>query len=101
MIDDIRQPLVEPVRTESKFGRIAGAASVGKIAFNGISHVLLGFWALMVIFPFLWMIMTSFKTDPEILFSPWNLPAFARNGTTSPAPGPKPTSAAISSIHSS
>ncbi len=28
----------------------------------------------MVIFPFLWMIMTSFKTDPEILFSPWNLP---------------------------
>lgn len=74
MIDDIRQPLVEPIRTESKFGRIAGAASVGKIAFNGISHVLLGFWALMVIFPFLWMVMTSLKTDPEILFSPWNLP---------------------------
>jgi len=28
-----------------------------------------------VIFPFLWMIMTAFKTDPEILFSPWQLPA--------------------------
>ena len=36
--------------------------------------MLLGFWALMVIFPFLWMVMTSLKTDPEILFSPWNLP---------------------------
>ena len=35
---------------------------------------LIGLWAVMVIFPFLWMIMTSFKTDPEILFSPWKLP---------------------------
>ena len=32
-------------------------------------------WALLVIFPFLWMVMTAFKTDPEIIFSPWTLPA--------------------------
>ena len=43
--------------------------------FGTISQVLLIIWALMVIFPFLWMVMTSFKTDPEIIFSPWKLPA--------------------------
>jgi N-acetylglucosamine transport system permease protein len=28
-----------------------------------------------VIFPLLWLLYTSFKTDPEIFFSPWSLPA--------------------------
>ncbi|MER3484852.1 MAG: sugar ABC transporter permease [Chloroflexota bacterium] len=31
-------------------------------------------WAIVVIFPFAWMIMTSFKTDREIIFDPWKLP---------------------------
>ncbi len=43
--------------------------------FGGLSQVLLIVWAILVIFPFLWMIMTSFKTDPEIIFSPWKFPA--------------------------
>lgn len=43
--------------------------------FGGFSQVLLITWAILVIFPFLWMVMTSFKTDPEIIFSPWKLPA--------------------------
>ena len=38
------------------------------------THLLLGLWAVMVIFPFLWMIFSSFKTDAEIIFSPWKLP---------------------------
>jgi N-acetylglucosamine transport system permease protein len=74
VIDDVRQPLAEPIKTEPKLGRVAGAIGLGDLVFNGISQLLLGFWALMVIFPFLWMVMTSFKSDPEILFSPWNLP---------------------------
>jgi N-acetylglucosamine transport system permease protein len=74
MIDDIVQPIAEPVPVKSKLHRIAGKVGIGDIAFNGISQLFLIFWAVMVIFPFLWMIMTSFKTDPEILFSPWNLP---------------------------
>jgi N-acetylglucosamine transport system permease protein len=37
--------------------------------------VLLAVWALLVIFPFVWMIITALKTDPEILSSPWTLPA--------------------------
>jgi N-acetylglucosamine transport system permease protein len=32
------------------------------------------FWALMVIFPMIWLLYTSFKTDQEIFFSPWSLP---------------------------
>jgi N-acetylglucosamine transport system permease protein len=74
MIGEAIPTVTEPVKTESKFGRLAGKAGFGGFAFNGIAHLLLGFWALMVIFPFLWMTVTSLKTDPEILFSPWNLP---------------------------
>ena len=36
--------------------------------------LILGAWAVIVIFPMLWSIMTSFKTDQEIFFSPWALP---------------------------
>lgn len=47
----------------------------GENTFGAISQILLIIWAILVIFPFLWMVMTSFKTDPEIIFSPWELPA--------------------------
>ena len=39
-----------------------------------ITYLILGFWGVIVIFPMLWSIMTSFKTDQEIFFSPWALP---------------------------
>jgi N-acetylglucosamine transport system permease protein len=74
MIDNTVQPVAEPITTAPKLERIAGSSRFGDWTFNGVSHTLLAFWALMVIFPFLWMIMTSFKTDSEILFSPWNFP---------------------------
>ena len=55
---------------------IAGARSgFGNLAINAISQILLAFWAIVVIFPFVWMIVTALKTDPEILSSPWTLPA--------------------------
>lgn len=38
-------------------------------------YIILGFWAVIVIFPMLWSLMTAFKTDQEIFFSPWSLPA--------------------------
>ena len=46
----------------------------GDSLFGGFSQVVLIIWAILVIFPFAWMVMTAFKTDPEIIFSPWNLP---------------------------
>jgi N-acetylglucosamine transport system permease protein len=60
---------IDPVK-----GAVGTESAAGKWAFNGIAHLLLMFWALMVIFPFMWLIVSSFKTDPEILFSPWDLP---------------------------
>ena len=36
--------------------------------------VLIG-WAVTVIFPMIWMIYSSFKTDQELFFSPWAAPA--------------------------
>ena len=35
--------------------------------------VLIG-WAVIVIFPMIWMIYSSFKTDQELFFSPWAAP---------------------------
>ena len=49
--------------------------SAGDIAFTGISQLFLIVWAILVIFPLAWMVMTAFKTDQEIFFSPWALPA--------------------------
>lgn len=39
-----------------------------------VVYLILGLWAVIVIFPMLWSIMTSFKSDQEIFFSPWALP---------------------------
>lgn len=48
--------------------------SFGDIVSKIVVYAILIFWALIVIFPMLWSIMTSFKTDAEIFFSPWALP---------------------------
>jgi N-acetylglucosamine transport system permease protein len=47
----------------------------GESLFGGFSQILLMAWALLVILPLLWMVMTSFKTDKEIIFEPWGFPA--------------------------
>lgn len=46
----------------------------GLLATNITINGFLIFWALLVIFPMIWMIYSSFKTDQEIFFSPWALP---------------------------
>ncbi len=39
-----------------------------------LSQIILIFWSIAVIFPMIWMIVSSFKTDQELFFSPWALP---------------------------
>jgi len=39
------------------------------------SHALLTIWTVVVIVPFLWVVLSSFKTTKEILASPFSLPA--------------------------
>ncbi|MBT2389057.1 MULTISPECIES: carbohydrate ABC transporter permease [Streptomyces] len=41
---------------------------------NVFSHGVLVIWAIMVVLPLLWAVMTSFKTDKAIFTSPWSLP---------------------------
>ncbi|MFD4372228.1 carbohydrate ABC transporter permease [Streptomyces sp. NPDC058486] len=41
---------------------------------NVFSHGVLIVWAIMVVMPLLWAVMTSFKTDRAIFTSPWSLP---------------------------
>ena len=46
----------------------------GKIIYTFI-YLFLGLWALIVVFPMLWVLVSSLKTSQEIFFSPWQFPA--------------------------
>ena len=50
-------------------------ATPGDRAVGAVSHTVLTIWALLVVLPLLWTIMTSFKTTSEIFASPFDLPA--------------------------
>ncbi len=67
------RPIEEP-RPALARTRPRALAAVGAGGSN-LAQILLGLWAVAVIFPFVWMIVTSLKADPEILSSPWRLPA--------------------------
>jgi N-acetylglucosamine transport system permease protein len=43
-------------------------------SFTVIAHAVLVVWAVLVIFPLLWTLMSSFKTNTEIFASPFKLP---------------------------
>ena len=47
---------------ENDYEKIEAAAARKRIAGNVIKYILLSFWAIMVLFPFYWMILTSFKS---------------------------------------
>jgi N-acetylglucosamine transport system permease protein len=63
----------ESVVTENRSVRTGGDRAVG-----ATSHVLLSIWTIIVIVPFLWVVLSSFKTTKEILASPFSLPAHWR-----------------------
>ena len=50
----------------------------GDTAVETSSHVLLTVWTVIVIVPFLWVVLSSFKSTKEILASPFSLPAHWR-----------------------
>lgn len=52
----------------------ARSFSLGDIITRTLIYLVLTLWGVLVVFPMLWSIMTSFKTDREIFFSPWALP---------------------------
>jgi len=42
---------------------------------NAIIYLFLGLWSIIVVFPMIWVLVSSFKTSKEIFFSPWLPPA--------------------------
>ena len=60
----------ESIVTKNRSARTGGDKAV-----EATSHVLLSIWAIIVIVPFLWVVLSSFKTTKEILASPFSLPA--------------------------
>jgi N-acetylglucosamine transport system permease protein len=40
-----------------------------------VMYAFLIFWSIVVVFPMIWVIVSAFKTDAEIFFSPWLPPA--------------------------
>ncbi|SCG64942.1 carbohydrate ABC transporter permease [Micromonospora inositola] len=62
----------EPTRTDDRpLRRERGFANV-------FSHGFLLFWAALTVLPLLWMFLSSFKSDGEILSDPWGLPGTLR-----------------------
>ena len=70
-------PDADPIDAGGNHGRleVVSSETTGDRILGVFTQLLLVFWAVLVIFPFVWMIFTSLKTNSEILFSPWDLPA--------------------------
>ncbi|HHJ06786.1 MAG TPA: carbohydrate ABC transporter permease [Anaerolineae bacterium] len=52
-----------------------GKRSVSALLSKSALNIILAVWAIVVIFPMVWLLYSSFKTDQEIFFSPWAFPA--------------------------
>lgn len=61
--------------TPTKSGRLTAGADPLAVVKQALIYLVLTIWSVTVIFPLLWLLYTSFKTDREIFFSPWSLPA--------------------------
>jgi N-acetylglucosamine transport system permease protein len=60
---------------ESTVSEDSSPLTGGDRAVATTSHVVLSVWSIVVIVPFLWVVLSSFKTTKEILASPFTLPA--------------------------
>lgn len=72
-----------PIPAESGAGAVkSGAPAAGEpsgkkqegAVLNVFSHGILVIWAIMVVMPLVWAVMTSFKDDGSIFRSPWSPP---------------------------
>ncbi len=62
----------DPAVTSTDFRR--HHMTKGDWSFLFTSQIFLTIWAALVILPLLWMVVSAFKTDAEILSSPWSIP---------------------------
>ncbi len=70
MATEILSKRTEPIGARTK----ASASAMDRIN-QFLIHILLGIWSITVIYPLVWLLYSSLKTDQEIFFNPWSLPA--------------------------
>ncbi|MFI7292657.1 carbohydrate ABC transporter permease [Streptomyces sp. NPDC050121] len=61
-------------KVDPAFGKPPAEKKTEGKVLNVFSHGILVLWAIMVVLPLLWAVMTSFKDDSSIFGSPWSLP---------------------------
>jgi N-acetylglucosamine transport system permease protein len=61
------------VRPRRATARSAAPGRAGDVVFGGFSHVFLFVWAIMVVYPMLWVVMSSFKDDSQIIKDPLSI----------------------------
>lgn len=66
------ETISNPVNSKPSYG---SGTRPSDLVWSGLMYAILIFWAIIVIFPMVWLLYTSFKTDQEIFFSPWTLPS--------------------------
>jgi raffinose/stachyose/melibiose transport system permease protein len=59
----------------SLVGSITGSSRVDRILVSTASHVVLAIFTLIIVYPVLWMVLASFKSQTEIVTNIWGLPA--------------------------
>ena len=66
----------EPVRPAPvRVAPSGGGPSAGERATGIFSQGFLVVWAILVVLPLLWAVLTAFKSDQEIFTNPWSLPS--------------------------
>jgi N-acetylglucosamine transport system permease protein len=60
--------------TQSRRMGRQGIPPFGQMASQSFVNASLVLWAVIVIFPMVWLVYSSLKTDQEIFFKPWALP---------------------------
>lgn len=71
--DAVEDSVEEPATPVSNNPKPVGSGR--NWGFHIVSQAMLMFWAVLVIFPFIWMIYSSFKTEREIGSLPFHLPS--------------------------
>ncbi|WCN79742.1 carbohydrate ABC transporter permease [Micromonospora sp. LH3U1] len=69
-LDQPTRPVAAPASTAGRDRPVRRELGVA----NTLSHGFLLLWALLTVLPLLWMFISSFKTNGEILADPWGLP---------------------------
>jgi N-acetylglucosamine transport system permease protein len=72
----VTQASDRPTRAATPAGQRAGAhggRGLGDRVFNGFSHLFLLVWTVMVVYPLLWVVMSSLKDDRQIISDPLSL----------------------------